>query len=192
MECYVYKIRLKMDQHIQKKLKCECVQLGSSTIQIYATINTIKEYLIFLHDDELCRFELLVDIFGVDYLNHDKRFEVIYNLLSIVHNTRIRIKLPIDEGEVVPSVTKIFSAASWFEREIFDMYGIKFSSHPDLRRILTDYGFVGHPLLKDFPLTGYEEVKYDQNKKKVVYNPIDLPQDYRLFDSLSPWGSKKE
>jgi NADH-quinone oxidoreductase subunit C len=192
MGYYVYKIRLKMDQYIQKKLKCKHIQMDSSTVIIYSTPDTIEEYLLFLRDDEQCRFELLVDVFGIDYPDHDKRFEIIYNLLSIVHNTRIHVKLPLDEDKTVPSVTRIFSTASWFEREVFDMYGIKFSHHPDLRRILTDHGFTGHPLLKDFPLTGYEEVKYDENKKKVVYNPIDLAQDYRFFDSLSPWGSKKE
>ncbi|OEY86922.1 NADH-quinone oxidoreductase subunit C [Wolbachia pipientis] len=181
-----------MDQYIQKKLKCKHIQTDNSTIIIYAAISDIEKYLLFLRDDTQCRFELLIDIFGVDYPNKDKRFEIIYNLLSVVFNARIHIKLPLNEGEIVPSVTKIFSTASWFEREVFDMYGIEFSGHPDLRRILTDYGFVGHPLLKDFPLTGYEEVKYDEKKKKVVYNPIDLSQDFRVFDSLSPWEGKKK
>lgn len=146
--------------------------------------------MLFLRDDEKCRFELLIDIFGVDYPDREKRFELIYNLLSVVYNIRLHIKLQLDESDTPPSIAQIFSTASWFEREVFDMYGVEFSDHPDLRRILTDYGFKGHPMLKDFPLTGYEEVKYDIEAKKVVYNPIDLPQDFRILNSLSPWEGK--
>ncbi|HCE59340.1 MAG TPA: NADH-quinone oxidoreductase subunit C [Wolbachia sp.] len=182
----------KIVKHIQKKLKCECIQEDDCTIVTYSTLKDIEEHLLFLRDDEKCRFEVLVDTFAVDYPDREKRFEVIYNLLSIVHNIRIHIKLQLHEGDLVPSVAKIFSTASWFEREVFDMYGIEFSGHPDLRRILTDYGFKGYPMLKDFPLTGYEEVKYDAEKEKVVYSPIDLPQDFRSFESLSPWEGKNE
>jgi NADH-quinone oxidoreductase subunit C len=181
----------KIVKHIQKELECDYIQADAYTIAIHSTLDSIEKYLFFLRDDEKCRFELLVDIFGVDYPDREKRFEVIYNLLSIVHNIRIQVKLQLYGGDVPPSVAKIFSTASWFEREVFDMYGIEFSGHPDLRRILTDYGFKGNPMLKDFPLTGYEEVRYDIEAKKVVYNPIDLPQDFRTFDSLSPWEGKK-
>ncbi|MDN5247915.1 MAG: NADH-quinone oxidoreductase subunit C [Wolbachia endosymbiont of Tyrophagus putrescentiae] len=180
-----------MDKYIQKKLKCECTQADDRTTVVHSTPGDIKEHLFFLRDDEKCRFELLIDIFAVDYPDREKRFEVIYNLLSVVHNTRAHVKLQLSEGESAPSITKIFSTASWFEREVFDMYGVEFSGHPDLRRILTDYGFKGYPMLKDFPLTGYEEVIYDPQAKKVVYNPIDLPQDFRTFDNLSPWEGKK-
>ncbi|QKX02406.1 NADH-quinone oxidoreductase subunit C [Wolbachia endosymbiont of Dirofilaria (Dirofilaria) immitis] len=174
-------------KYIQEKTKCERIQQDNGTIIMYAALGDIENYLLFLRDDEKCRFELLVDIFGVDYPDREKRFELIYNLLSVIYNIRLHIKLQLDESDTPSSIVKIFSTASWFEREVFDMYGIEFSGHPDLRRILTDYGFKGHPMLKDFPLTGYEEVKYDIETKKVVYNPIDLPQDFRIFDSLSPW-----
>lgn len=181
----------KTAKYIQKKLKCECTQENDGTIIMLSTLGNIKEHLVFLRDDEKCRFELLIDIFGVDYPDREKRFELIYNLLSVVHNIRMHIKLQLDENELPPSVETIFSTATWFEREVFDMYGIEFSDHSDLRRILTDYGFKGYPMLKDFPLTGYEEVRYDIDTKKVVYKPIDLPQDFRTFDSLSPWEGKK-
>ncbi|WP_265014860.1 NADH-quinone oxidoreductase subunit C [Wolbachia endosymbiont (group B) of Camptogramma bilineatum] len=181
----------KTEKYIQKKTKCECIQKNDGTIVIYSALNDIENHLLFLRDDEKCRLELLVDVFGVDYPDREKRFELIYNLLSVVHNIRVHIKLQLCEGDIPLSVAKIFNAASWFEREVFDMYGIEFSDHPDLRRILTDYGFKGHPMLKDFPLTGYEEVRYDIEAKKVVYNTIDLPQDFRMFDSLSPWEGSK-
>lgn len=181
----------KVAKYIQKKLKCGYEQKDDGTIVIYSTLDNIAEHLSFLRDDEKCRFELLVDIFGVDYPDREKRFELIYNLLSVVHNIRAHVKLQLDENELPPSVEATFSTATWFEREVFDMYGIEFSGHSDLRRILTDYGFKGYPMLKDFPLTGYEEVRYDMDTKKVVYNPIDLPQDFRTFESLSPWEGKK-
>ncbi|QKX01975.1 NADH-quinone oxidoreductase subunit C [Wolbachia endosymbiont of Cruorifilaria tuberocauda] len=181
----------KTAKYIQKKTKCEYIQQSDNTIIMCSTLSDIENHLLFLRDNERCRFELLVDIFGIDYPCREKRFELIYNLLSIVHNVRLHVKLQLGESEIPPSIIKIFSTASWFEREVFDMYGIEFSNHPDLRRILTDYGFKGHPMLKDFPLTGYKEVKYDIKEKKVVYNPIDLPQDFRMFDSLSPWEGDK-
>ncbi|MDF0607531.1 NADH-quinone oxidoreductase subunit C [Wolbachia endosymbiont of Onchocerca gibsoni] len=180
----------KTAKYIQKKTKCKCIQQDDGTIIIYSALDNIENHLLFLRDDEKCRFELLIDIFGVDYPDREKRFELIYNLLSVVYNIRLHIKLQLDESDTPPSIAKIFSTASWFEREVFDMYGVEFSDHPDLRRILTDYGFKGHPMLKDFPLTGYEEVKYDIEAKKVVYNPIDLPQDFRILNSLSPWEGK--
>ena len=141
----------------------------------------------FLRDDPAYRFDVLVDICGVDYPERPERFEVVYNLLSLTHNCRIRLKVNTDEQTPVPSVTAIYSAAGWFERECWDMLGVYFSDHPDLRRILTDYGFEGHPLRKDFPLTGYVEVRYDEEQKRVVYEPVKLKQEFRSFDFLSPW-----
>ena len=133
------------------------------------------------------KFSSLVDITAVDYPSREKRFEVVYHLLSMHTNQRIRIKASIHEDEVVPSITSIHPSADWFEREVFDMYGIMFSGHPDLRRILTDYGFKGYPLRKDFPTTGYTELRYDEVEKRVVYEPVSLVQEYRQFDFMSPW-----
>lgn len=141
----------------------------------------------FLRDDANCLFKQCMDICGVDYPEREKRFEVVYNLLSLKHNLRIRLKVLTDEDRAVPSVVSIWPTANWFEREVWDMYGVFFSDHPDLRRILTDYGFDGHPLRKDFPLTGYVEVRYDDEQRRVVYEPVKLRQDFRSFDFLSPW-----
>ncbi|HVC52783.1 MAG TPA: NADH-quinone oxidoreductase subunit C [Stellaceae bacterium] len=147
----------------------------------------LPEVLKFLRDDRRCRFSVLCDICGVDYPDRPMRFEVVYNLLSLGHNQRIRLKLETDEEQPVPSATALYSAAGWWEREAFDLYGIYFSDHPDLRRILTDYGFDGHPMRKDFPLTGYVELRYDEEQKRVVYEPVKLRQEFRSFDFLSPW-----
>jgi NADH-quinone oxidoreductase subunit C len=147
----------------------------------------IVRVLTFLRDDTNCQFKLLMDVCGADYPQREQRFEVVYNLLSLKHNQRVRVKALTDEATPVPSVVSVFSAANWFERETWDLFGIFFSDHPDLRRILTDYGFQGHPLRKDFPLTGYVEVRYDQEQKRVVYEPVKLTQDFRSFDFLSPW-----
>jgi len=141
----------------------------------------------FLHDDGACQFKLLMDLCGVDYPERAERFEVVYNLLSVRHNQRIRVKVVTDEVTPVPSVVDVFPTAGWFEREVWDMYGVFFAGNPDLRRILTDYGFDGHPQRKDFPLTGYVEMRYDPEKQRVVYEPVKLPQAYRSFDFLSPW-----
>ncbi len=141
----------------------------------------------FLRDDKECRCQILVDICGVDYPDRPERFEVVYNLLSMHQNHRIRIKTSVDEETLVPTATGIFSSAGWFEREVWDMYGVLFDGNPDLRRILTDYGFEGHPQRKDFPLTGYVELRYDEELKRVVYEPVQLTQDFRTFDYLSPW-----
>jgi NADH-quinone oxidoreductase subunit C len=143
--------------------------------------------LAFLRDDPQCRFVCLIDICGVDYPARDRRFEIVYHLLSPYRNHRIRVKLSIAADTPVPSVVPIFPAANWFEREAFDLYGVLFSGHPDLRRILTDYGFSGHPMRKDFPLTGEVEVRWDEAAKRVVYEPVKLVQEYRQFDALSPW-----
>ena len=147
----------------------------------------IVKVLTFLRDDTSCQFRQLVDVCGVDYPEREQRFEVVYHLLSLHQNQRIRVKLSTDEETPVPSATGVFSSAGWWEREAWDLFGIYFSDHPDLRRILTDYGFEGHPMRKDFPLTGYVEVRYDDEQKRVVYEPVKLTQEFRTFDFLSPW-----
>jgi NADH-quinone oxidoreductase subunit C len=149
--------------------------------------NAIVKALTWLRDDPGALFKVLVDICGADYPERETRFEVVYNLLSLKHNRRVRVKAMTDESTPVPSVTGVFSTANWYERETWDLYGVFFSDHPDLRRILTDYGFEGHPLRKDFPLTAYVEVRYDEEQKRVVYEPVKLTQDFRTFDFLSPW-----
>ena len=154
---------------------------------VEAKRQSIVKVLTFLRDDANCLFRVLMDICGVDYPERAERFEVVYNLLSMKLNQRVRVKVTTDEETPVPSVTEVFSAANWFERETWDMYGVMFSDHPDLRRILTDYGFEGHPLRKDFPMTGYVEVRYDEEQKRVVYEPVTLTQEFRRFDFMSPW-----
>ena len=141
----------------------------------------------FLKTDNACKFSTLVDLTAVDYPERPKRFEVVYHFLSMFQNHRIRLKMAIHEDEIVPSITEVHPSANWFEREVFDMFGILFSGHPDLRRILTDYGFRGYPLRKDFPTTGYVELRYDEAQKRVVYEPVKLVQEYRQFDFMSPW-----
>lgn len=148
---------------------------------------SIVKVLTFLRDDANCGFRVLVDICGVDWPEREARFDVVYNLLSPTHNQRIRVKVRTDEWRPLPSVAGVFSSAGWYEREAWDMYGIMFSGHADLRRLLTDYGFEGHPLRKDFPLTGHVEVRYDDEEKRVVYEPVSLTQEFRTFDFLSPW-----
>ena len=143
--------------------------------------------LTFLRDDPGCEFKVLIDICGVDHPNRPRRFDVVYHLLSVAKNCRIRVKVETDETLQIPSASSVYPAANWFEREAFDMFGILFSDHPDLRRLLTDYGFTGHPMRKDFPLTGYVEVRYDDEQKRVVYEPVKLIQEFRDFDFLSPW-----
>ena len=149
--------------------------------------SNLLQLIVFLRDDPRCLFKQAMDICGVDYPDRVKRFEVVYNLLSLKTNRRVRVKVATDEDTPVPSVTSLYSAAGWWEREAWDMFGIFFSDHPDLRRILTDYGFEGHPLRKDFPLTGYVEVRYDDEQKRVVYEAVKLKQEFRSFDFLSPW-----
>ena len=155
------------------------------------TLHVAREEIVavmkFLRDDPRCRFEILIDICGVDWPARTNRFDVVYHLLSPRLNQRIRVKLETDETTPVASVVGLFSVANWFEREAYDMFGILFSGHPDLRRLLTDYGFQGHPLRKDFPLTGYVEVRYDDEQKRVVYEPVELTQEFRSFDFESPW-----
>jgi NADH-quinone oxidoreductase subunit C len=147
----------------------------------------IVAVLRFLRDDPRCLFWNIVDIAAVDWPSRERRFDVVYHLLSPKHNTRIRIKIETDEATPVNSAIEVFPGADWFEREVFDLYGIAFTGHPDMRRLLTDYGFDGHPLRKDFPLTGFVEVRYDDELKRVVYSPVSLTQEFRNFDFLSPW-----
>ena len=154
---------------------------------LWAERATVVRVLTYLRDDPRLLFKELVDLCGVDYPDRPERFEVVYNLLSLKHNRRIRVKVATDESEPVPSVTGVFSSANWYEREAWDLFGVYFSDHPDLRRLLTDYGFEGHPLRKDFPLTGYVELRYDEDQKRVVYEPVKLKQEFRSFDFLSPW-----
>lgn len=170
--------------------------LGSSVLNTSydydeLTLTVKRDHIIrvlnFLHDDPSCRFTQLIDICGVDYPERPERFDVVYHLLSLTQNERIRVKLSTDEQSPVASCIDIFKAADWFEREAFDMYGILFAGHPDLRRLLTDYGFDGYPLRKDFPLTGYTEVRYDDEAKRIVYEPVKLTQEFRTFENLSPW-----
>ena len=156
-------------------------------LTLHAEAATIIEVLTFLRDDAECKFVCFIDICGADYPVREMRFDVVYHLLSPYKNTRIRVKVQADEETQVPSAISVFPAANWYERETFDLYGILFSGHPDLRRILTDYGFSGHPLRKDFPVTGHVEVRYDDEAKRVVYEPVKLVQEMRQFDYLSPW-----
>ena len=149
--------------------------------------NEIIDIVQFLKSNESCKFKQLIDIAGVDYPENEKRFELIYLLLSHEHNIRVKLLIKFDVNQSINSLTKVFPSANWMEREVFDMYGIKFKNHPDLRRILTDYGFKGHPLRKDFPLTGFNEVRYSEKDKKVIYEPVKLEQNYRNFDFESPW-----
>jgi len=158
---------------------------GELTVEV--TPSALTAFVEFLKADSSCRFSTLVDITAVDYPERTKRFDVVYHFLSMYTNQRVRLRVAVREDEIVPSITRIHPSANWFEREVFDMFGILFSGHPDLRRILTDYGFRGYPLRKDFPTTGYTEVRYDEAQKRVVYEPVKLTQEYRQFDFMSPW-----
>ena len=156
-------------------------------LTLVANLATLRALVESLRDDPSCRFSTLVDITAIDHPERSTRFDVVYHFLSMYRNHRIRVKVKVGEDEMVPSLIDLYPAANWFEREVFDMFGILFSGHPDLRRILTDYGFRGHPLRKDFPTTGYTEVRYDEALKRVVYEPVSLVQEYRQFDFMSPW-----
>lgn len=161
---------------------------NSTLLEIHMPKEKLIQVIRFLQEDDKLYFTTLIDVFGVDYPLREKRFEIIYNLLSTKFNYRVAIKIMVSEEEEAPSICKLFSNAIWYEREIYDMYGIKFADNPDMRRILTDYGFEGHPLRKDFPLTGYKEVRYDFEQERVIYEPVKLVQDYRKFDFISPWS----
>jgi NADH-quinone oxidoreductase subunit C len=162
-------------------------RIAHAELTLEVQLPSIVRVMTFLRDDPNLLFRGLVDIAGVDYPEREQRFDVVYHLLSLHHNQRLRVKVVTDEGTPVPSITSVFRCANWFEREAWDMYGIFFADHPDLRRILTDYGFEGHPLRKDFPMTGYVEVRYDDAQKRVIYEPVKLRQDFRNWDFLSPW-----
>ena len=166
-------------------------EINFDQLFIDVDIENLVSTILFLKTNEKCRFKQLIDITAVDYPEKEKRFKMVYLLLSHENNLRIIINVNIDEKEIVPSITKIFPSANWMEREVFDMYGISFKEHPDLRRILTDYGFDGHPLRKDFPLTGHTEVRYSEENKKVISEPVKLDQEYRDFDFESPWEGTK-
>ena len=175
--------------HLRAKLGDAIVssEFAYGELTVVVQVAAITSVLAFLRDDEACRFTLLMDVTAVDYPTRAERFDVVYHLLSMTKNLRIRVKVSTDEDGQVPSVVDLFPTANWFERETYDMYGVLFSGHPDLRRILTDYGFAGYPLRKDFPMTGYVEVRYDADQKRVVYEPVKLTQEFRTFDFLSPW-----
>ncbi len=180
---------------IQDRLGPDLIQkdqaYGELTLTVYA--GSILRVLTILRENGKCQFKQLIDICAIDYPERPQRFEVAYHLLSVLHNQRVRVKVTTDGITALPSVTDIYPCANWYEREAWDMMGIPFADHPDLRRLLTDYNFEGHPLRKDFPLTGFYEVRYDEEARRVVYDPVSLPQDYRTFDFLSPWeGMLKE
>ena len=178
-----------INSSLTTKIKSSEIKFNCLTIEI--EIEEITQVILFLKTNEKCKFRQLTDITAVDYPRKEKRFKLVYLLLSHENNHRLIINSNIKEKTIVPSITKIFPSANWMEREVFDMYGITFKDHPDLRRILTDYGFEGHPLRKDFPLTGYKEVRYSEDQKKVIYESVKLEQNYRNFDFESPWQGTK-
>ena len=175
--------------HVREKLGDAVLEsvLAYGELTVTVAPETVVAAATFLRDDKRCRFVSIIDVSGADYPARQKRFDVVYHLLSPAQNLRIRLKVHADEETIVPSVTGVWPGADWYERETYDLYGVLFSGHPDLRRILTDYGFEGHPLRKDFPLTGFDEVRYDDEAKRVIYEPVELKQEFRNFDFLSPW-----
>ena len=182
-----------LGQHLELK-RPDCVlswEIAQDELNVAVAPSSLVGFVEFLKTDATCRFSSLVDITAVDYPGRGKRFDVVYHFLSMYQNQRIRLRVQIREDEMLPSIIEVHPSANWFEREVFDMFGILFSGHPDLRRILTDYGFRGYPLRKDFPTTGYTEVRYDEVQKRVVYEPVKLVQEYRQFDFLSPWEGAK-
>ena len=179
----------KLEKYINSELSSKIKNSSINNNELLLEINDsdLIDTVQFLKSNETCKFKQLIDIAGVDYPENEKRFELVYLFLSHENNTRIKLLIKFDINQSINSITKIFSSSKWMEREVFDMYGIKFKNHPDLRRILTDYGFKGHPLRKDFPLTGFNEVRYSEKDKKVIYEPVKLEQNYRNFDFESPW-----
>lgn len=175
--------------HIARRRAADVLSTEIAFDQLTVTVqaSAMPEFAEFLRDDTNCRFSTLLDITAIDWPTRPARFDIVWNFLSMWRNQRIRVKAAVREDEMVPSVTSVFAGASWYEREVFDMFGVIFSGHPDLRRLLTDYGFRGHPLRKDFPTSGYVELRYDEVQKRCVYEPIKLVQEYRQFDFLSPW-----
>ena len=180
---------IKLEKKINSELttKINSSRINHDQLEIQINKESLLDVVIFLKKNNSTKFRQLIDITAVDYIGNENRFKMIYLFLSHEYNLRVNITFSINENEIVNSLTKIFPSANWMEREVFDMYGIKFNDHPDLRRILTDYGFSGHPLRKDFPITGHTEVRYSEEKKKVVYEPVKLEQNYRNFDYSSPW-----
>jgi NADH-quinone oxidoreductase subunit C len=178
-----------LEKLINSELSSKILKSAISNKELLIEISddNLLEVIQFLKSNESCKFKQLIDIAGVDYPEKEKRFELIYLFLSHENNVRIKLLIRFEINQTINSITKIFSSANWMEREVFDMYGVKFKNHPDLRRILTDYGFKGHPLRKDFPLTGFNEVRYSEKDKKVIYEPVKLEQNYRNFDFESPW-----
>ena len=179
------KLEKLINSELSSKIHNSIIQNDELMIDI--NDSDLLEVIQFIKSNEKCKFRQLIDIAGVDYPDEDKRFKLVYLFLSHENNSRIKISIQFEINQVINSITKIFPSANWMEREVFDMYGIKFKNHPDLRRILTDYGFKGHPLRKDFPLTGFNEVRYSEKEKKVIYEPVKLEQNYRNFDFESPW-----
>ena len=179
----------KLEKHINSELsvKIHNSVINNDELLIEVGENDLIEVVQFIKSNEKLKFRQLIDIVGVDYPEEDKRFNLIYLFLSHENNSRLKLLVKFETSQTINSITKIFPSANWMEREVFDMYGIKFKNHPDLRRILTDYGFKGHPLRKDFPLTGFNEVRYSEKEKKVIYEPVKLEQNYRNFDFESPW-----
>lgn len=173
-----------LSSHIEE---ANSLQIADDEIVISSATTSRLRLIQFLKEDQNCKFNILIDICGVDYPEKDKRFEIVYHFLSLSVNRRIRVKLMTDEETKVPSIVDLFPSAGWYEREVYDLFGVIFSGNTDLRRLLTDYGFKGHPLRKDFPLTGYVEVRYDEEQKRVIYEPVKLTQEFRNFDFVSPW-----
>ena len=173
-----------LSSHIEET---NSLQIADDEIVISSAATSLLRLIQFLKEDQNCKFNILIDICGVDYPEKDKRFEIVYHFLSLSVNRRIRVKLMTDEEAKVPSIVDLFPSAGWYEREVYDLFGVIFSGNTDLRRLLTDYGFKGHPLRKDFPLTGYVEVRYDEEQKRVIYEPVKLTQEFRNFDFVSPW-----
>lgn len=161
--------------------------IANDELTVTAKVSGLRVLVTYLRDNAACAFTTLIDITAIDWPEREDRLDVVYHFLSMQQNQRVRVKVAVAEDEIVPAITDLHPSANWFEREVFDMYGVMFSGHPDLRRILTDYGFRGHPLRKDFPTTGYTEVRYDETQKRVVYEPVTLVQEYRQFDFMSPW-----
>ena len=189
MSMTVYDLQRTVNSSLTPTVKISKINFGQLFIEI--DIEALYSTILYLKTNNKCRFKQLIDITAVDYPKKAKRFKLVYLLLSHENNLRILININIDEKTHVPSITKIFPSANWMEREVFDMYGVSFKDHPDLRRILTDYGFKGYPLRKDFPLTGHTEVRYSEEHKKVIYEPVKLDQEYRHFDFESPWEGTK-
>ena len=179
-----------IESHLPNSLTAKVEERGGELVMVVPP-QELLSVLAMLRDDPHCLFRQLIDVCGVDFPEREKRFEVVYNLLSMKYNLRLRVVVQVGEEMLVPSASAVFNSANWYEREVWDMYGVYFSNHPDLRRILTDYGFEGHPQRKDFPLTGYVEVRYDEEKKRVVYEPVKLDQEFRSFDFESPWEGAK-